>query len=200
MLIETALGGTGDQQIDLGGPSTLLGPNAETTDYQLAIGWNTTTDTLTTELFLADGTSVVSHFMVVTVPTALVTDYLLTHVGWSDYTGDVNQVTNVDWDVDSVAFYLGDAGAAFNDANPAPTTVPADRDFDGDVDGVDFAKFASCFNKAGNPPRTIGCPVDDAGAFDFDGDMDVDGVDFGKFAACFNKAGNPPRTLGCPQN
>jgi hypothetical protein len=32
-----------------------------------------------------------------------------------------------------------------------------DFDDDNDVDGVDFAKFAICFNKAGNPPRTNGC-------------------------------------------
>ena len=29
---------------------------------------------------------------------------------------------------------------------------------DNDVDGADFAKFANCFNKAGNPPRSLGCP------------------------------------------
>jgi hypothetical protein len=39
-----------------------------------------------------------------------------------------------------------------------PGVVRADFDEDGDVDGVDFATFASCFNKAGNPPRTLGCP------------------------------------------
>ena len=83
---------------------------------------------------------------------------------------------------------------------PAETPVPADRDFDGDVDGVDFSKFASCFNKAGNPPWTFGCDPDDQAALDFDDDNDVDGVDFAKFASCFNKAGNPPRTFGCPQN
>ena len=36
--------------------------------------------------------------------------------------------------------------------------VRADQEFDEDVDGVDFAVFASCFNKTGNPPRTLGCP------------------------------------------
>jgi hypothetical protein len=75
--------------------------------------------------------------------------------------------------------------------------VAQDRDKDGDVDGVDFAIFASCFNKAGNTPRTLGCSAEDASAFDTDGDVDVDGVDFAVFASCFNKAGNPPRRLGC---
>jgi hypothetical protein len=78
--------------------------------------------------------------------------------------------------------------------------VPADCDTDGDVDGVDFAVFASCFNGAGNPPRTFGCSTAQANKLDFDDDNDVDGVDFSKFASCFNGAGNPPRTLGCPQN
>ena len=81
-----------------------------------------------------------------------------------------------------------------------PTTVPADCDEDGDVDGVDFSVFASCFNKAGNPPRTLGCSGAQGTKLDFDNDGDVDGVDFSKFASCFNKAGNPPRTLGCPQS
>jgi hypothetical protein len=92
---------------------------------------------------------------------------------------------------DSWTYDLEDAGVTF---------VPADRDADGDVDGVDFAKFAQCFNKAGNPPRTLGCSAADQDALDFDDDNDVDGADFAKFAACFNKAGNPPRTLGCPLN
>jgi hypothetical protein len=78
------------------------------------------------------------------------------------------------------------------------TPIPPDRDVDFDVDGVDFSKFASCYNKAGNPPRTIGCAPSDAAAFDTDCDNDVDGIDFAAFAACFNKAGNPPRTLNCP--
>jgi hypothetical protein len=78
--------------------------------------------------------------------------------------------------------------------------VGSDRDADFDVDGVDFSVFASCFNKAGNPPRTLGCSATDAEAFDADGDGDVDGVDFSRFASCFNKAGNPPRAAGCLPN
>jgi hypothetical protein len=78
--------------------------------------------------------------------------------------------------------------------------IPADRDCDNDVDGIDFSAFASCFNKAGNPPRTLGCDPDDQEALDFDHDGDIDGIDFSAFASCFNKAGNPPRTAGCPQN
>ena len=32
------------------------------------------------------------------------------------------------------------------------------KNCDDDVDGADFNKFGSCFNKAGHPPRTLGCP------------------------------------------
>jgi hypothetical protein len=78
------------------------------------------------------------------------------------------------------------------------STVPMDIDADGDVDGVDFAGFAQCFNKVGNPPRTLGCPAETADAFDDDDDGDVDGVDFAMFANCFNKAGRPPRCAPAP--
>jgi hypothetical protein len=79
------------------------------------------------------------------------------------------------------------------DADRDPSGVP-----DGDVDGVDFAAFAACYNGAGKPPRTLGCPPGNVEGFDFDRDGDIDGVDFSVFAACFNKAGKPPRSLGCP--
>jgi hypothetical protein len=75
-------------------------------------------------------------------------------------------------------------------ASFALATLP-DADDDGDVDGVDFGVFASCFNKAGNPPRTQGCA--DPNRFDRDSDGDIDGVDFGFFASCFNGAGKFPR-------
>jgi hypothetical protein len=52
-----------------------------------------------------------------------------------------------------------DMGACeFAKCNNPPGMVRADFDEDGDVDGIDFATFASCFNKAGNPPRTLNCP------------------------------------------
>jgi hypothetical protein len=82
----------------------------------------------------------------------------------------------------------------------AEVQFPADCDADGDVDGIDFGVFASCYNKAGNSPRTLGCTPEQGDKLDFDDDGDVDGVDFSAFASCFNKAGNPPRTAGCPQN
>ena len=84
---------------------------------------------------------------------------------------------------------------------PSPPGERADVDDDIDVDGLDFSVFATCFNKAGNPPRIQGgCTAQVALALDFDEDGDIDGVDFSQFAQCYNKAGNPPRTLGCPLN
>jgi len=68
----------------------------------------------------------------------------------------------------------------------------ADTDDDADVDGIDFTTFASCFNRAGRPPRTLGCAHQHAVDLDFDDDHDVDGVDFTIFTACFNRAGNRP--------
>lgn len=87
-----------------------------------------------------------------------------------------------------------DMGFHYN-GNLRPRT---DVDGDGDVDGIDFSVFASCHNKAGNPPRTFGCGILETVRFDSDNDGDIDGGDFGRFASCFNMAGNPPRSLACP--
>ncbi len=63
----------------------------------------------------------------------------------------------------------------------AATTAPPlyvfrlDSDNDGDLDNLDFAIFADCFNQAGNPPR---CEYREAVMFDADADGDVDNLDF----------------------
>ena len=80
-------------------------------------------------------------------------------------------------------------GTAFSASDFIKLVPPGDLDSDLDVDAIDFSMFATCFNKAGNSPRSD-CPN---GMADLDNDGDVDGVDFGVFASCFNKAGNPPR-------
>jgi hypothetical protein len=96
-------------------------------------------------------------------------------------------------------WYVDDVRIAVTPSVCEAPCIPADTDCDGDVDGIDFAVFASCFNGAGQPPRTTNCTTDESDRFDFDGDSDVDGVDFSKFASCYNGAGNPTRTLNCPQ-
>jgi hypothetical protein len=114
--------------------------------------------------------------------------------------GSIGQIVSFGEDA-AGNLYLVDYGITTGEIyRISKTCYPADRDCDNDVDGVDFSIFASCFNNAGNPPRTIGCDADDQDALDFDNDVDVDGVDFAVFAACFNKAGNPPRTTGCPSS
>jgi hypothetical protein len=76
-----------------------------------------------------------------------------------------------------------------------PPAVRADSDGDLDVDGVDFSRFATCFNGAGKIPHIPACNPQEVARFDFDSDGDIDGIDFSNFAGCFNQAGNPPR---CP--
>lgn len=61
-----------------------------------------------------------------------------------------------------------------------------DFDGDGDVDGVDYAVFAGCFNGTGTPVAA-GCEAED-----LNGDAYVDGADFSLFAACFNGSADPP--------
>jgi hypothetical protein len=101
------------------------------------------------------------------------------------------------WPLVTNALYDDKFWAIEGSGNRPTVTVLQDRDRDGDVDGVDFSVFASCFNKAGNPPRTVGCTTDDAAGMDADNDGDVDGVDFSVFASCYNQAGNLPRAPGC---
>jgi hypothetical protein len=134
-----------------------------------------------------------------------------------DIDGD-NALTGSDLAMLYDAVFNGGALAAGNQATPGqileaaayvsaqgydPATlglalsVPADMDGDGDVDGLDFSVFASCYNGAGKPPRS-GCSAEQLNALDFDADTDVDGADFISFAACFNGAGKPPRLIGCP--
>lgn len=86
---------------------------------------------------------------------------------------------------------------------PKALTVPAklagfDFDMDGDIDGVDSAKFISCYNKAGRPPRTgPHCSQIDAMFCDWNDDGDVDNHDFAEFALCYNGAGKPYGRSNC---
>jgi hypothetical protein len=181
------VGGSGDQIIDQTMAPAYLGPNAETTDYQLAIGWDTTADTLSAQLYLADGTPLATTnglpvSMNVPVPTDLVTNFNITHVGWGDYTGDAATVTNVIWEVDTVAFYLNDPAGAFDDAEGR---LPGDIDGDGDVDLDDYLLFEACLAgpDVGTPPGP--CPQADFQRSDLDKDLDVDVEDFSIFQPVF---------------
>jgi glucose/arabinose dehydrogenase len=100
---------------------------------------------------------------------------------------------------DECDIQLGSSKDCDGNGVPDDCTTEADADCDGDVDGLDFAKFSSCYNGAGNPPRTSGCDPTYVGIFDYDEDGDIDGSDFSNFASCFNRAGytaRPPCNVG----
>jgi len=69
--------------------------------------------------------------------------------------------------------------------NLCPPPLPADFDFDGDVDRDDLAVFAGCYSGPAIPyNETATCQ-----RANFDQDADVDMVDFGTFQRCFSGAG-----------
>jgi hypothetical protein len=112
------VGGSDDQRIDQGGPSVWLGTNVQANDYKLAVGWNAATSTATTSLFNADGTLVTSRSLTV-ASAPWVTDFQLTHLGWSDYTYYAQDRATV-WNMKSLAYY-NDATGAFDAARvPEP--------------------------------------------------------------------------------
>ena len=73
-----------------------------------------------------------------------------------------------------------------------------DYDEDGDVDGLDFSHFVTCYNKANNLSRCFnGYDLTKNGKrSDIDNDRDVDLVDFLAFANCYNGAEQKPRDCG----
>ncbi len=71
-------------------------------------------------------------------------------------------------------------------------TDPADYDWDGDVDGADFGRFADCLSGPGAAPAPAmanGTVAYCREAFDADGDGDVDLSDFERFQAVFSESG-----------
>ncbi|MBP7934157.1 MAG: hypothetical protein KA354_05860 [Phycisphaerae bacterium] len=71
--------------------------------------------------------------------------------------------------------------------NLCPPPLPADFDFDGDVDRDDLTVFAGCYSGPAIPySETATCQ-----RANFDKDGDVDMVDFGVFQRCFCGAGEP---------
>ena len=69
-----------------------------------------------------------------------------------------------------------------------------DYDRDGDIDGVDFGVFESCYNRTNRPYR---CYYGLGILADIDQDGDVDGADFAFFSSCFNGAGQRYRRDTC---
>lgn len=125
-------------------------------------------------------------------PTDLVNNYL-NYFASSDQLGFIWCEKAAAWNEAANAMRIK-SGIPPVDYNTDPTPddlvfVDADFDKDGDVDGVDFGVFSSCYNGAGNPPKS-GCT--DLSA-DFDQDGDIDGVDAARFSSCHNGAGKTPR-------
>ncbi len=76
----------------------------------------------------------------------------------------------------------GDCGTVVSEAAPLTvTTVPADLDFDGDVDQIDFGLLQRCFSGDSKAQNEPGCQV-----ARLDGDQDVDPADFALFVQCMS--------------
>ena len=73
-----------------------------------------------------------------------------------------------------------------------PTGVPGDFDGDLDVDGDDYAQFASCFTGPGGGPLPPGCLPGD-----FDADDDIDCDDWAEFVLAWTEPGDPPELPEC---
>ncbi len=76
----------------------------------------------------------------------------------------------------------GDCGTVVSEAALLTiTTVPADFDFDGDVDQIDFGILQRCFSGDSKAQNEPGCQ-----AAKLDGDQDVDPADFALFVQCMS--------------
>jgi hypothetical protein len=73
------------------------------------------------------------------------------------------------------------------------TTVPADFDFDGDVDQVDFGTIQRCFSGDTKAQTEPTCQMTK-----LDGDEDVDAGDFALFMQCISGA-EMPADMGCSE-
>jgi hypothetical protein len=91
------------------------------------------------------------------------------------------------WQALRVASDSGDWNLNDIEIAAARRTVPADFDYDGDVDLRDFDRFKSCYGGENRPPAAPNCEIAD---LDHDGDVDED--DFAIFEKCFNGANRPP--------
>jgi len=135
--LDVAFGSTGhlaENFATLAGPlpnyAINLGPNALGTDYQLAVGWDGATRTVSLALYDSQGTLLGQHSGVVAYQSTLtplsspgdidaeVADLAVTHLGWGDYTSTGNDALTV-WSVNSLA-YFDSANGAFVAAVPEP--------------------------------------------------------------------------------
>lgn len=143
--LDVAFGGSGNFATSSGPLSTEppytsdyavnLGSNPLGTNYQLAVGWDGATRTVTLALYDAQGNLLGEHSGVVSATGSLpvwptqpsvdseVASLSVTNLGWSDYTTIQSNKTAV-WNVDSLGYYNTAAGA-FTAAVPEPGTLSA---------------------------------------------------------------------------
>lgn len=139
--LDVALGSVGNLQENFAvaaGPlpnyAINLGPSALGTDYQLAVGWNGATRTVSLALYSAGGTLLGQHsgvlapgnppFIYLSNQTEVdneVAALSVDHLGWGDYTSYGNDALTV-WNVDSLA-YFNTADGAFTAAVPEPAAL-----------------------------------------------------------------------------
>lgn len=103
------------------GSTINLGAAAENTDYQLALGYDGTTNVCTVGLYDAAGNLITGQSADLatlnTQPNQL-SLLALDHLGWSDYTSSASGDRATIWEVDSLIYYSTADGAASNAAAP----------------------------------------------------------------------------------
>lgn len=207
--VDLAIGslGVSSQFGYLAGPPTYLGEAAPGTDFQLAIGYCGNTNLLKASLYTATGTLLRAAQADVTGLLgsnyqAELNGLALTHLGWSDYTGNGGDRASV-WQVDALSFYDNPDGAfnAINGGTPLPSAGACCNSDGTCTDGV---TSLTCTGAGGTwqGPCTLcvstTCPQPPCPdpVFDADSDGDVDMDDFGAFQRCYTGP-DQPRTAGC---
>jgi hypothetical protein len=169
------------------GAAISLGPSALGTNYQLAIGFDSTTNTLTSGLYTAGGallggqTGVIAFGDIIPPPFGTAESELLnfnaTSLGWSDYTGNFGGGLAV-WEVDSLA-YFDTADGAF----------PGAADLTGDLNGDGFVGIGDLNIVLGN--WNLNVPPGDPLA-DPSGDLFVGIEDLNTVLGTWNNGTPPP--------
>lgn len=119
----------------LGGTSANLGPDAQGTDFQIAISFDATTRFITSSMLDMNGnvlTTIAGEVKVggggIFAPpfgsgTSELDGFVGTHLGWSDYSYNYSDAS-IEWYVDSMAFYnTADGALADAMAVPEPTSL-----------------------------------------------------------------------------
>ncbi len=129
---DLAFGGAGNTGFGyLAGNSAALGTNPVGQEFQLAIGYDGVTHVLTVGLFDNQGQQVsvnsadldtdVPGLQSPATPLDEILSINLTHLGWSDYTGNGGDRATV-WQIDDLIYHDSSSGAFDQAGNPDPST------------------------------------------------------------------------------